>query len=387
MGNCPFELFNDYMKNVENEIAGLKSQIALLTLKLQYSASVPPLNLRSSSELSATASEQSPRSLEAAREARAEYVSRLECKHTKVHHTRNVTSLALGDRGFFFSASHDTAICMWDSETCDLKHQFSGNKDSVWALAYNDGVLYSGSEGSLTAWSVPTGSNISQHHAPGGSFTFKAAGESKTYCLIPDSKSQQLLFSGNYKTICMWDKNSRERVTRLVAHDDCVWTLAWLEDKLVSGSDDGTVKVWDLKKLDAPLKTFEFADSRFLSVAAGGGYIFGGTQSGQTQVWSASTFQHVTSLRGHQWDVWQLAYVGGLLCSGSYDHTIKIWDIESMTSMKTLTGHRSNIYALKAEELDRKGDIRLISGSGDKTIKIWEAPRPEHRASSTTGHQ
>lgn len=248
----------------------------------------------------------------------------------------------------------------------------------MWALAYMNGYLYSGSEGSLTAWPVPrssAGSNLS-------TFQFRSGGESKTYCLVPDSRSS-LLFSGNYKTIGMWDTNSHERVTQLAAHDDCVWTLAWLEDRLISGSDDGTVKVWDLKRLDAPLKTFEFGDARFLSVAAGGGYIFGGTQSGQTHVWSATTFEHVTSLRGHQWDVWQLSYINGLLCSGSYDHTIKIWDTDSLTCVKTLTGHRSNIYALKTESLDDETSIRLISGSGDKTIKIWEAPPENHRASAS----
>jgi WD40 repeat protein len=379
------------MKGVGDEIAGLKSQIALLQLQFKHLASreggsqgvggaprVPLLSLSGEYTMGGVfgVPELSPRKVEARRKERAESVQRLECKHTKHHHTRNVTSLALGDRGFFFSASHDKAICMWDSETCDLKHVFAGNKDSVWALAYMDNTLYSGSEGSLTAWHVPTASLTS---AP-SNFSFRAGGESKTYCLVPDTRSQ-LLFSGNYKTICMWDKNSRERVTQLVAHDDCVWSLAWQEDILVSGSDDGTVKLWDLRMLESPVKTFEFADSRFLSVAAGGGYIFGGTQSGQTQVWSASTLEHVTSLRGHQWDVWQLSYINGFLCSGSYDHTIKIWDSESLTCIKTLTGHRSNIYALKAEILDKKGGLRLISGSGDKTIKIWEAPPQEHRVS------
>lgn len=409
------------MKGVADEMSSLRGQIALLKVRLESLGERG--NWIGSGEI-----QTSPRGTQITRrlssegesskllsEQRRANVERLECKRTLQHHTRNVTSLAICESGspFFFSASHDKQICMWETEKGEIRHSFSGNKDSVWALAYSDGVLYSGSEGSLVAWNVPTGIISRQSNVSGESFkSFSGAfsGESsKTYTLIPSQRSS-LLFSGNYKNIGIWDKNSREAVSTIkLAHDDCVWTLSFssstphisnssssssssaAEDFLISGSDDGTVKVWDLRTISSssdkpstPLKVLEFHESKFLSVASGGGYIFGGTQSGQTQVWSATTFEHVTSLRGHQWDVWQLSYAGnGLLASGSYDHTIKIWDTNDMTCLTTLTGHRSNIYALKAEMLDhKKGDIRLFSGSGDKTIKIWEVPPEANRVSN-----
>lgn len=386
------------MKNVAEEMASLRGQISLLKLRIEnVSSGVTAGSDSASRSIRSSLDSISPR---ADAERKRANVARLECKRTLQHHTRNVTSLAIGGEGmpFFFSASHDKQICMWDTESGEIRHSFAGNKHSVWALAYSDGVLYSGSESSLIAWNVPTG----RSSASGASEPFRSfPGESsKTYSLIPSQRTS-LLFSGNYKDIGMWDKNSREAVSTIRnAHDDCVWTLSFStersEELLISGSDDGTVKVWDLRKIayemtssaPVPLKVLEFHDAKFLSVAAGGGYLFGGTQSGQTQVWSATTFEHVTSLRGHQWDVWQLSYAGnGLLASGSYDHTIKIWDTEDLSCIKTLTGHRSNIYALKAETLDHKrGDVRLFSGSGDKTIKIWQVPPEEHRVSHSTAN-
>lgn len=385
------------MKNVAEEMASLRGQVALLNLRLEQLSSSSPVSVSGSIShpVRSSLDSISPR---VDSERKRANVSRLECKRTLQHHTRNVTSLAIGEEGmpFFFSASHDKQICMWDTESGEIRHSFAGNKHSVWALAYSDGVLYSGSEDSLNAWNVPT----MRAGASGASESFRSLpGEtSKIYTLIPSQRTS-LLFSGNYKDIGIWDKNTREAVSSIKnAHDDSVWTLSFSternEELLISGSDDGTIKVWDLRKVSyamstsapVPLKVLEFHDAKFLSVAAGGGYIFGGTQSGQTQVWSVTTFEHVTSLRGHQWDVWQLSYAGnGLLASGSYDHTIKIWDTEDLSCIKTLTGHRSNIYALKAETLDHKrGDLRLFSGSGDKTIKIWQVPPEEHRVSSAS---
>ena len=64
--------------------------------------------------------------------------------------------------------------------------------------------------------------------------------------VLPDGK----LVSGSYdKTIKIWDPDTGECIKTLKGNSDSVNCLAVLPDgKLVGGSYDKTIKIWDLKK-------------------------------------------------------------------------------------------------------------------------------------------
>ena len=49
------------------------------------------------------------------------------------------------------------------------------------------------------------------------------------------------------KTVKIWDANTRECLKTLEGHSDDVWSVAYSPDgtKIISGSDDKTVKIWD----------------------------------------------------------------------------------------------------------------------------------------------
>ncbi|WP_330926814.1 WD40 repeat domain-containing protein [Candidatus Sororendozoicomonas aggregata] len=119
----------------------------------------------------------------------------------------------------------------------------------------------------------------------------------------------------------------------LTGHKGCVTSLLVLPDgRLVSGSYDKTIKIWDLSKPQG--------------------------------------HRCVAILTGHSGEVLALTLLpDGRLVSGSADNTIKVWDLskpEGERCVGTLVGHTSSVTSVTA-----MSDGRLVSGSWDRTIKVW----------------
>ena len=116
----------------------------------------------------------------------------------------------------------------------------------------------------------------------------------------------------------------------LIGHSSFVYSVSYSPDgtKIVSGSLDNTVKIWD-----------------------------------------ANTGQCLKTLEGHSETVNSVAYStdGTKIISGSGDETVKIWDANTGECLETLEGHSKGVYSV-AFSPDGK---RIISGSSDETIKIW----------------
>ena len=104
------------------------------------------------------------------------------------------------------------------------------------------------------------------------------------------------------------------------------------EQRVVSGSDDETLKVWDLR-------------------------------SGRC----------MQTLRGHiNWG-FEFAFVLAVaavdeqrVVSASNDKTLKLWDLRSGRCMQTLSGHSGGVNAIAVVD-----EQRVVSGSFDNTLKLW----------------
>ncbi|XP_060799204.1 striatin-4 isoform X2 [Neoarius graeffei] len=149
----------------------------------------------------------------------------------------------------------------------------------------------------------------------------------------------------------------------LRSHFDAIRSLTFHPSQpvLLTASEDGTLKLWNLNKtmhskksaaLDVePIYTFRGHSGAVLSLAMGeeGKYCYSGGLDGSIRCWKSPDLnvdpydnydQGVESavLLGHEDSVWDLAYSSNLkrLASCSADGTVRIWDAQSSTPCITV---------------------------------------------------
>jgi len=176
--------------------------------------------------------------------------------------------------------------------------------------------------------------------------------------------------SGSYDgTVKVWDLNSGQEERTLSGHGGGVSALAVTGDgRVVSGSDDRTVKVWDLNSGQEERTLSGHGGGVMALALTGDGRVVSGSEDRTVKVWDLASGQEERTLSGHGDYVSALAMTGdGRVVSGSYDGTVKVWDLNSGQEERTLSGHGGWVWALALT-----GDGRVVSGSEDRTVKVWD---------------
>lgn len=134
-------------------------------------------------------------------------------------------------------------------------------------------------------------------------------------------------------------------------HRHVVTCLLFDDDKILTGSDDTKINVYD-------------------------------TKTGALR----------RRLEGHEGGVWALQYEGDTLVSGSTDRSVRVWDIKSGKCLQAFQGHTSTVRCLeilKPVQVDTAADGTpimmpkeplIITGSRDSTLRVWKLPPPGGRS-------
>ncbi|MDD4652396.1 MAG: TIR domain-containing protein [Methanothrix sp.] len=209
---------------------------------------------------------------------------------------------------------------------------------------------------------------------------------------------------------------------KLTGHEGFVNSVAVSPDGkwAASGSDDDTVKVWDLKSGKCR-KTLNGHKKRVTSVAItpDGGQILSGSDDETVRVWNVKTGQERVKLEEHTsyvrsltalkdgnhvlssqdiyqgvinlklWDLASRSCIRTIPCgtadndgvfsiavnpngtqalSGHRGGHILLWDLETSECLATLKGHSDAVYSI---QITPDGQF-AVSGSDDMTVKIWD---------------
>ena len=157
--------------------------------------------------------------------------------------------------------------------------------------------------------------------------------------------------------------------------------------KIVSGSADGTLRIWDAKtgeKIGDPLKGH---DGPVMAVAFSpdGLQIISGSQDHTLRRWNAGTGDRIGApIRGHEGYVTYVTFSvdGGEIVSASTDATIRFWNAANGAYRRQLTEHGDAVTCVSFSP----DGLRMLSCSNDCTIRIWDTATLASVGTPLQGH-
>ena len=332
-------------------------------------------------------------------------------------HTQELGALAFSPGSSTLAIGHDDTIQLWD--THNFTHQPIHIHPNTWLMDLvfspdnktltcaerfifryekRDAFVKETVIGKLSLWDTRTGNKVSDlpvewHKGnlpiPRGKWktTSSSSGmgngvHSENVVFSPDGFRLVTALNSNSATkdsrftIFVWeiweDPNRLSHLT-LKGHTDTINALTFTPngEMLASGSDDGTIRLWD-SSTGTQLLSLSSEKTNSLAFSMDGKTLASISNFSQIQLWNISTGRQLTSLKEQNDSVTVLAFStdSNILASGSRDGVIQLWDISTGNKLTDLKGHVDWVSAL----LFSPDGKALVSGSSEGAIFLWHVP-------------
>ena len=344
-------------------------------------------------------------------------------------HTAGVTCVAFSPDGAqIVSGSDDTTIRVWDVTTGRNRLVLHGHESAVTCVAYSgDGTRLAsgGNKGKARVWDVATGKmslTISVTTPFFSSIRDIVFSPDGAWIVVgTDFSKVPFFFTTGKALISLWNAETGKNAKTFYGHTAAVTSIDFSPDgtRIVSGSRDRTIRIWDIAGGSEIYKSFLPAPRCLALNPAGQKIACGGSAIGSVTVWhmtsgretltfdtstirvgamafspdgkriaiavldvrdrqrvfdvrvlNAMTGMEVLTLKGHRDQVASVIFSpdGRRIASGSHDRTLKLWDANTGDEILTLTGHESGVTSVAFSP----DGTRILSASLDRTLRLWE---------------
>ncbi len=188
----------------------------------------------------------------------------------------------------------------------------------------------------------------------------------QTLVFTPDGK--KLVSGSSDTTVKIWQRDGK--LLHTLYHKSSVYGVSVSHDSrlIVSAGRDHTIKLWDID--GNFLSEFEIpgVKIRDVNISRDGQFIAAACDDSIVRVWKISG-EELWLLRGHEGAVQTVKFSpdSKMVASGGNDRVVKLWNINTGKLLSTLEGHHDRILTV---DFHPNKPI-LISGSADNTVKFW----------------
>ncbi len=192
-------------------------------------------------------------------------------------------------------------------------------------------------------------------------------------CFSPDSK--RLLSGSTDGTAKLWKLDGEEiKLLKTFEHDEDVGGIAFSPsgDSILTAAGK-KVFLWSAQRNQRykALYQYEMPDEvRGLAFSPDGLSAVCGMKNFSARIWQIADERNFKEFTGHAQAVSQVRFSrdGSLLLTGSSDHTAKLWDVRSGSELRTFEGHSAQLLSV-----DFSSDAQKIMTAGmDYQVKIWD---------------
>ncbi len=192
-------------------------------------------------------------------------------------------------------------------------------------------------------------------------------------CLAVSSDGGRALSGSMDGTVRLWDLGARQLLSVFEGHESTVSAVAFTADgrRAVSGSWDKTLRVWDLAsgKCERVLSGHtEYVAG--LALSPDGSHALSAGWDQTLRLWDLAAGAEVGVFRGHTSNASAVTFApdGRFAVSVGWDQTARAWDVESRQCVSVLEGHTNNVTAVCLTPSGRQ----VVTGGVDRDIKLWD---------------
>ncbi|KAK4268481.1 hypothetical protein QN277_025135 [Acacia crassicarpa] len=251
----------------------------------------------------------------------------------------------------------------------------TGHQSAVYTMKFNSAgtVIASGShDREIFLWNV---------HGDCKNFMVLKGHKNAVLDLHWTTDGTQIVSASPDKTLRAWDVETGKQIKKMAEHLSYVNSCCPSRrgpPLVVSGSDDGTAKLWDMRQRGS-IQTFpDKYQITAVSFSDASDKIYTGGIDDDVKVWDLRKGEVTMTLQGHQDMItsMQLSPDGSYLLTNGMDCKLCIWDMRPYAPqnrcVKVLEGHQHNFEKNLLKCSWSPDGSKVTAGSSDRMVYIWD---------------